>query len=274
MTHEQKTNQQHSAINLGEILRQHRQKKKLSIGEVSERLKLPARQIEALENGTYENLPEPVFVRGFLRSYGRFLGLDEAILDEALSHISPPDQVHKVSGNADFNFTKQQNKKSFPTWIIGIFAIVGIAYGVYEWQNKSQAEHAKQEQNTTLSDSNASTVAAPAINNSNVIIKPMTASDTQTATASAASTVSTPASRMGELIIRTRYRTMLTVTDTQGQVLINKIVPAHSEHRFTEGAPFEVRLGYAVGSTATFNGNDIDLEAARQGGKTAVFTTP
>jgi len=68
------------ATELGILLRAKREQKQLSIGEVSERLKLPARQIEALENGDYNSLPEPVFVRGFLRSYGRFLDLDESDL--------------------------------------------------------------------------------------------------------------------------------------------------------------------------------------------------
>ena len=83
------TESNNTAITLGNELRRQRELKKLSIGEVSERLKLPARQIEALENGTYETLPEPVFVRGFLRSYGRFLELDEAILNDALESRRP-----------------------------------------------------------------------------------------------------------------------------------------------------------------------------------------
>ena len=97
----------------------------------------------------------------------------------------------------------------------------------------------------------------------------MTASDTQTVSASSASQ---PAAT-GELIINARYRTMLTVTNAKGEILINQIVPARSEHRFQDGAPFEIRLGYAVGSTVTFNGQELDVNAARKGGKTAMLTT-
>ena len=64
---------------------------------------------------------------------------------------------------------------------------------------------------------------------------------------------------------------MLTVTNAKGEVLINEIVPSRSEHRFQNGAPFEVRLGYANGSTATFGGQPIDMNAARKNGKTATF---
>ena len=59
---------------LGSELRRLREQKGLSIKDVADRLKLPSRQIEALENGLYEGMPEPVFIRGFLRSYGAFFG--------------------------------------------------------------------------------------------------------------------------------------------------------------------------------------------------------
>jgi hypothetical protein len=99
-----------------------------------------------------------------------------------------------------------------------------------------------------------------------VIVKPMEASTAESASAASATGVA------GELVINTRYRTMLTVTNAKGEVLINQIVPSRSEHRFTEGAPFEVRIGYASGATAVFNGQEINVNAARKGGKTAVFT--
>ena len=100
----------------------------------------------------------------------------------------------------------------------------------------------------------------------------MTASDMQIATASSAASASAPVAAIaGELVINARYRTMLTVTNAQGEVLINQIVPARSEHRFSNGAPFEVRLGYASGTTVTFNGESFNVEAARRG-KSATFT--
>ena len=84
---------------LGMQLRMHREKKGLSIGEVSERLKLPTRQIEALETGDYDLLPETVFVRGFLRSYGRFLDVDDQLLTQAVEKIAPQKQARYAPQN-------------------------------------------------------------------------------------------------------------------------------------------------------------------------------
>lgn len=265
------TNQSYAdAAAFGGLLRRLREQKGLSVGEVCDRLKMPARQIEALETGAYETLPEPVFVRGFLRSYARFLDMNEAVLDEYLAHFSPPEKVSKVAHNSDLNFTNSTVKKPFPTWIFGVLAAVAIGYGIYAWQSKSQTENAKQEAGSgAIAASQAGMVSAPNLGSSNTVVVPMTASESGALAASAASA----AAVSGELVINTRYRTMLTVTNAKGEVLINQIVPGRSEHRFQNGAPFEVRLGYAIGSTATFNGGSIDIDSARKGGKTAVFNT-
>lgn len=262
----------------GLLLRRQREQRGLSIGEISERLKLPARQIEALEKGDYESLPEPVFIRGFLRSYGRFLDFPEEQLDQYLSHFSPPVKVSHSGSHHNLNYTNQEIKKPFPTWIFGVVAAALIGYGIYAWQNKSQTENAKQEQNTSMASMPVA-VSAPNLSNDNIIVKPMAASETaQSASQTAASAMPQSASGTaqaalsGELLINTRYRTMLTVTNAQGEVLINQIVPGRSEHRFTNGAPFEVRLGYAIGSSVSFGGSEIDIDAVRKGGKTAVFT--
>ncbi len=129
MTKQETQNSMTTPQELGAKLRQHREKKGLSVGEVSERLKLPARQIDALENGEYVNLPEPVFVRGFLRSYGRFLDVEEETLNAALSHISPQDKVQHA-GQSKFNLGNDATpKKSFPFWID--WAVAGGWFGLW-----------------------------------------------------------------------------------------------------------------------------------------------
>ena len=92
-----------AAEELGKLLRQNREQQQLSLGDVSEHLKLPARQVEALENADFSKLPEPVFVRGFLRSYGRYLNLDETVLNNYLEQIVAPSQFPSPSAKEDGN---------------------------------------------------------------------------------------------------------------------------------------------------------------------------
>lgn len=250
---------------LGQELRSLREQKGLTMSDVAERLKLPVRQIEALENGLYENLPEPVFIRGFLRSYGRFLDMDEAELSRRLELITPNEMYRHDFHSANLNYTNTRIKKGFPKWILVLLLLAGVGAAVYFWQEKSNSENAKQESLSTIpSEQNEN--AASNLSASNIVIKPMTASDTGTKIAS-----SVAETNNGELVIRTRYRSMLTVTNAQGKELNNKIVAA-GEYRFNEGAPFSVHLGYAKGASVLFNGQEIDL-TKHIDGKSASFNT-
>lgn len=67
---------------LGHILREARETKGLTLQEAQAETRISNRYLEALENGDYDRLPTPVHVRGFLRNYARFLGLDpQPLLD-------------------------------------------------------------------------------------------------------------------------------------------------------------------------------------------------
>lgn len=68
---------------IGATLRDARRRYGMEVREVEERTKIRARYIRALENDDWEALPAPAYVRGFLRTYGRLLGLDgEMLADE------------------------------------------------------------------------------------------------------------------------------------------------------------------------------------------------
>ncbi|WP_210397669.1 RodZ domain-containing protein [Motiliproteus sediminis] len=61
---------------IGETLRQAREQLSLSIDQVSTQLNITSRYIVALETDQLERLPGGAFVRGYLRSYARLLGVD------------------------------------------------------------------------------------------------------------------------------------------------------------------------------------------------------
>ena len=70
----------------------------LSVADVSRALKFGTRQIEALERDDFSELKGNTFLRGFVRSYARFLKLDETPLLDALQQQVPtaPVEVHEL----------------------------------------------------------------------------------------------------------------------------------------------------------------------------------
>jgi cytoskeleton protein RodZ len=57
-----------------------REEQGLALADVAKELRLPAATLQALESSRYEDLPQPVFVRGYLRAYARLLEMDEEVL--------------------------------------------------------------------------------------------------------------------------------------------------------------------------------------------------
>jgi cytoskeletal protein RodZ len=65
------------SLTLGERLKKMRTDSRMSLSEISKATKIQVKYLEYLENGEYEKLPADVYVRGFLRSYARYLNIDE-----------------------------------------------------------------------------------------------------------------------------------------------------------------------------------------------------
>jgi len=68
---------------IGEVLKRTRERQELDIRTVEEQTKIRAKYLRALENEEWDTLPGPTYLRGFLRTYSTYLGLDaDAIVDE------------------------------------------------------------------------------------------------------------------------------------------------------------------------------------------------
>ncbi|NJO86271.1 MAG: helix-turn-helix domain-containing protein [Synechococcaceae cyanobacterium RM1_1_27] len=61
---------------LGQFLRQTREARGLSLAEVSHDIHVRTVYLEGIEQGDMSRLPEPVYVRGFVKRYADYLGLD------------------------------------------------------------------------------------------------------------------------------------------------------------------------------------------------------
>lgn len=68
---------------LGNNLREARQRRRIDLVIAEQDTKIRSKYLAALETEDFDVLPGPVFVRGFLRTYSRYLGLDaQLFIDE------------------------------------------------------------------------------------------------------------------------------------------------------------------------------------------------
>lgn len=65
------------SLTLGERMKKLRNERRLSLQEIAKGTKIQVKYLEYIEDGAYLKLPADVYVRGFLRSYAIFMGLNE-----------------------------------------------------------------------------------------------------------------------------------------------------------------------------------------------------
>jgi cytoskeleton protein RodZ len=64
-------------MTLGEKLRQAREERGISISEVAEQTRISSLYLESIENDNFKPLPGGIFNKGFVKSYAKFVGVDE-----------------------------------------------------------------------------------------------------------------------------------------------------------------------------------------------------
>ncbi|MBP6562224.1 MAG: DUF4115 domain-containing protein [Neisseriaceae bacterium] len=265
-----------AVLPLGEKLKQARLNKGLSVGEVAERLKLGVTQVDAMEASDPSRFPEPVFARGFFRSYARFLQLNEADVLADLNKMFPSERVavnhgQNASANKPISVGRAGSGKKLPKWL-WMAGLVVVIVGVAVAWPKGDGEEVAADADMPLA---VGELAAPQVEPVAPVVAEGVAEGTEVTVAPAETDEATVAAVGNEvLVVNIASRSMLTVKNKDGEVLMSKIVPARSEHRFEGGAPYDVRIGYARGASMTFNDEAVDLTSAFVDKTTAATTVP
>jgi transcriptional regulator with XRE-family HTH domain len=92
------TPQAHSELaSFGEELRREREIRGISLKEIADATKISKRFLEAIERNDHKTLPAPVFTRGFVREYARYLGLNfEEIVNRYNFAAAGDDRIEKT----------------------------------------------------------------------------------------------------------------------------------------------------------------------------------
>ena len=79
---------------IGTSLREARERRRLDFAEAEQATKIRAKYLRALEDEQFDQLPAGTYVRGFLRAYAEYLGLDgDLYVDEYSSRYASGDDV-------------------------------------------------------------------------------------------------------------------------------------------------------------------------------------
>ncbi len=119
---------------VGQVLKEERERKFYTLDEIEKATKIRKELLEALEAGEYKKLPPQTFVQGFIKNYGKFLGLNSekllAIFRREFSEGLNPPRILE-------SFKSPVEKKGFkltPTKVLvtTVFSLILIFFG-YLW---------------------------------------------------------------------------------------------------------------------------------------------
>lgn len=115
----------------GSWLRRQREMRDISLRDIAERTKISLRYLEAMEEDRFDILPAPIFAKGFLREYARYVGLSP---DEVVNHYLAVHQPQELEEDGDETISRRRNKPVDPgrppvrrSWTSGlVLALLGL----------------------------------------------------------------------------------------------------------------------------------------------------
>ena len=110
-----------------------RESRRMSQVDISQRIKLQVKQVNALEEGQWDTLPGKSFVRGALRSYGKLLDVDVDPLLESIGGYAEPAPVQEMrpidaslSRTAGNGYHGDRRGSPIPWVISGLIGVVAL----------------------------------------------------------------------------------------------------------------------------------------------------
>ena len=137
-------------------LRQARQEKSIRIEEIAANTRIRPTFIQALEEGRFEELPEPIYVQGFIRHYGDAVGLDGAALAKTFATTFSPPKPEEHQENLD----KKPNIY-IPLAVPYILLLAAAAFGLFYILNPLRTADSHGQSQLSPSASKQKTVPTP-----------------------------------------------------------------------------------------------------------------
>lgn len=275
----------------GALLRRIREQRGESVGEAAFALKLSPRQIVALESDDFAALPGMAFVRGFMRNYARYLGLDPAPLLDEVQRLAGEGAVDlSPIRNADGELPSGGRPPVRATaigWGALVLLLLVLAGWYFDWfrteppaveqaleapmqgdvamepvaaePDVGAAQTAAPVQAGMADETAAAEVAQPAAET----VPPAVAEEVAVAPVAVAEAApaAEAATASGSLAFRFAGESWIEVRDASGAIVYSGTNRADSTRTVQGKPPFALVVGNAANVSLEFDGRPVDLAA-------------
>ncbi|HQU86149.1 MAG TPA: helix-turn-helix domain-containing protein [Pyrinomonadaceae bacterium] len=241
------------SLTLGEKLRQAREERGISIAEVAEQTRISPHYLEFIENDDFRTLPGGIFNKGFVKSYAKYVGIDEQealqdyskLVSSQESEVSEEPKTYRPEVLTD----DRAGSSILPTAIIAIVILGLMTWGILELVKYVQ------------NNPNALTTANTNSSNAN---SAMNANSANTNSATANANTSAPLPSVNEIKLEFKTSETVSVEATVDGKKASKVVAVETPETYTATQSLKLRYyrGFADKVQLTLNGKQITAPPA------------
>jgi cytoskeleton protein RodZ len=274
----------------GERLRKEREKKNVTLDQIAESTKISSRNLRALEEENFAILPGGIFNKGFVRSYARYLGIDEdkAVADY-LSAAGEKLPQSKIEGGQipdpppaprKLEVRSKGEGSSAAFWLTASFLLlIALALGGEKYYMQYRAERAVRDARAAKGQSAPVTAAPapvsaqlPSTSSTDALPIPAgvlpSATDSSNPVAASSSQQPVPETASVPLLLQVHVNQDAWVQLTaDGALVVDRLLPAGTERTFRGIREIKLITGNAGGIDISLNGKKVDTlgpEGARR----------
>lgn len=296
------------AVGPGQLLRNAREQLGWTREQVASRIHLRLTLIAAIESDTYDKHTSHTFIRGYLRTYAKLVGMPEETILAAYDKLglTPPDNIDMQSFSRRSRQQANDSRLKVVTWLV-ILVLIALSVAWW-WQStarRSAGDEALAATEMGATSNTPSATVPPAVDVADPVVAPATsaaaatsadpvasaaattlpvdassavattavATSAATATQPAADTATSEPAKVPQLKMSFTADCWLDVKDAKGKTLFSGLKKANDELVLEGPEPLKFIIGAPMAVNIEYQGKSIDMSRYNNG-RTARLSLP
>jgi cytoskeleton protein RodZ len=253
------------AAGVGETLARARAALGFTVVDVALQLKFAPRQIEALEQERFDQLPPGMFSRGMVRAYARLLKLDpEPLVERIAGRVASTDNASAVAAAPRPIPITDSSRRGNLVYAGLSLAVLGVIAAVLvEWQRERVEAGRMKFVAAAQAPLPAAPAAQPAADQQVASLQPLAPAATASPETSTAPRAERAPVRRADgrrrISIQFDRESWVEIKDGGGRTLLSQLNPAGTAQELEGRPPFELIIGNAQHVRLSYDDRPVDL---------------
>lgn len=269
-----------STAAIGAQLQAAREAQGLSLEDAGHKLRLPARVLRKLESDDLSGIDYPIYLRGYLRSYSKLLGVDLPPMQSTMAHAAVASPALTPTGGMSHGRYMWQRYSAAATYVIvtALIVVPLLVLGLNGGIHRETARVAPLDAATSAAVAEATPATAPAKTNEEPLMASMAPfaalqkdldqsvdnpMESPTATADPAEAAAATTAAEHHIDIQLHAPSWVEITDSSGARLEYGLLSA-GNYRYHSNEVLDIRLGNSADAAVDVDGTALDLQPYRR----------